>query len=199
MVRDVTTEALLQVLSTAGTVGQFLVVTAAAVTALVQLRHMRASNELSALLSVERDFREESLQQALRAVQFDLPAKLRDPAYRAELTRLGFVDARVHREMDALNWFNQMGALVKNGLVDEKTFLDLFSRLVAYYWDLLVPVVALLRRQRGTMQYDNFEYIAMRARDWLARHPAGTYPAGAPRLDVTDVWREQDAPVQPPS
>lgn len=183
----------LDLVSTLAAAGQFVVVAATALAAIVQLRHMRASNELTALLSVDRDFHEESLQRSLRYVQFDLAARMQDAEYRSELSRIGFVDVGAHPEMEALNWFNRIGALVKNGLVDERTFLDVFSRLTIHYWQLLEPSVALLRRKRGDMQYENFEYVARRARDWLDRHPHGTYPRNVPRLDVPDPWLAADS------
>ncbi len=182
----------LDLVATLAAVGQFFVVAATALAAIVQLRHLRASNELTALLSVDRDFHEESLQRALRYVQFELGARMQDAAYRRELSKIGFVDARAHPEMEALNWFNRIGALVKNGLVDERTFLDLFSRLTVHYWQLLEPSIALLRRERGAMQYENFEYIARRARDWIGNHPGGTYPRRTPRLAVEDPWLDTD-------
>jgi hypothetical protein len=90
--------------------------------------------------------------------------------------------------MDVCNWFDGVGALVKNRLIDEGTFLDLFSRLVTYYWGRLEPVIALLRRERGAGQYENFEYLAHLAIRWQAKHPHGAYPARVPRLVVRDAW-----------
>ncbi len=175
-----------------GSVGAFVVIAVSAVLALVQLRHMRAGNELEALLSVQGTFQDPSLQEALRYAQFELPERMRDPAYRAALEQIGFVDQRAHPEMIACNWFNDVGTLVKNGLLSERLFLDLFARLVHHYWRLLEPTVAVLRRRRGADQYESFEYLAMRSRRWREQHPGGTYPTGAERLPVPDPWAEED-------
>jgi hypothetical protein len=178
--------------SAVGSMGAFVVIAASAVVAIVQLRHMRAGNQLQALLSVERDFHAVDLQEAFRYCQAELPARMQDAQYRAELATIGFIDIRRHPEMVVCNWFNQMGTLAKNDLVSEDAFLDLFGRLVDHYWRLLEPTIAVLRRLRGPAQYENFESLAMRARRWRERHNAGLYPRNAPRLAVADPWADAD-------
>ena len=175
-----------------GTMGTFIVVAISAVAALAQLRHVRTANELQALLSVQRDFQEPDLQQALHYVQLQLPERMRDPAYRAELEAIGFVDPHRHPEMVACNWFNQVGTLLKNGLVAEGAFLDLFGRLVDHYWRLLEPAIAVLRRRRGPGQYEGFEYLAMRSQRWRRRFHDGDYPKDEPRLAVSDPYALDD-------
>lgn len=176
-------------LSTFGTV---VVIGATAVAALVQLRHLRAANQLEALLSLERDFRARELQDALRYVQEKLPKNLEDPVYRDELARLGFIDPDKHPELTLCNWFNAMGALLKYQLVSESTFMDLFGRLIAYYWKALAPAVAVMRRNRGDAQYHDFEYLALRANEWLKAHPHGHFPSGAQRMVPQDPWLQVD-------
>jgi hypothetical protein len=183
----------LEVLNTIGSVGTFLVIAATAVAAIVQLRHLRAANQLDAVLSLEHDFRSHDLQEAFRYVQRELPFKLRDPEYRAELEAVGFIDERTHLEVKACNWFNEVGTLVKNQLVTEDAFMDMFSRLVAVYWDRLESAVAVMRRRRGDVMYHDFEYLAIRARAWLQLHPRGTFPSGLRRTPLRDPWAAEDA------
>lgn len=181
--------------SAVGSVGAFLVIAISAIVAVVQLRHMRAGNQLQGLLSVERDFHAPDLQEALRYCQTELPGRMQEAQYRAELATIGFIDIRRHPEMVACNWFNQMGTLVKNQLVAENAFLDLFGRLVDHYWSLLEPTIAVLRRLRGRTQYESFEYLALRSRIWRERHRGGLYPRRAERLPVRDPWAEVDKAV----
>ena len=178
--------------STLAAVGTFVVIGATAVAAVIQLRHMRASNQLGALLALEREFHGEELQESFRFVQSELVYKLKDQAYRAELERIGFIDTRTHMEVNVLNWFNEMGTLLKNGLVDETTFMELFGRLAVQYWEILSSAIAIVRRRRGDAQFHNFEYLAIRARKWLSDHPHGEFPKGAPRIPILDEWREED-------
>jgi hypothetical protein len=181
-----------EVLTAIGSLTTCIVIGASAVAALIQLRHMRVSNQLEALLSLERDFRSDEIQYALRYVQDELPARLEDRQYRDELAAIGFVDPRVHPEIVLCNWFSEIGTLLKHGLVTEPTFMDMFGRLIAYYWILLEPVVAVMRRNRGDAQYHGFEFLALRARLWLERYPNGIFPHNAGRATLHDRWREAD-------
>jgi hypothetical protein len=172
--------------------GTLLVILGSVIAAMIQLRHIRAGNQLQALLSVESDFRAPALQSALRYVGEQLPQRLEDPAYRRELEKIGFVDPGVHPEMIACNWLNEMGTLVKRGLVSEDTFMDLFARLIVHCWRHVSPAIAIMRRTRGETQYHDFEYLAMRAEAWLKRNPAGIFPNAASRAPLPDPWREAD-------
>jgi hypothetical protein len=183
-----------ELINTLALVGTFLVIGASAVAAVVQLRHMRAATELQAVLSVEKDFRSGELQEALRFVQSDLPFRMRDPGYRAELEAIGFADSRTHLELNVLNWFNELGTLLKNRIVAADPFMDMFGRLVVHYWELLAPVVAVMRRKRGESQYHNFEYLAVCARNWMTDHPAGLFPGRVHRAKLTDPWPEDARP-----
>jgi hypothetical protein len=183
-------------LNTWATVGTFLLLLASVIAAAVGLHHAASFNQISAVISMERDFRSPAMQQAFRFVQFELPYQLHNDEFRAELAALGFIDASKHLELTACNWFNTVGTLLKNNLVDENAWMDLFARLVVAYWNRLDQVVAIMRRQRGDSQYANFEYMAVRAREWLQKHPAGDFPGRTPRAVITDKWLEQDQALQ---
>lgn len=178
----------LEILNAIVGIATLVVLASTALAAVSQIKHLRESNELDAFLRLNDALREPALRDAFRYVQTELPAKLEDPLYRAELATIGFVDPRAHPEMDACNWFNEVGALVKNRLVNERTFLDIFARLVSYYWGRLEPAIALVRRERGRGQYENFEYLAVLADAWRAKHPDGDYPASVPRKAPIDPW-----------
>ncbi len=179
-------------LSALAETGTFVIIMGSVIAALIQLRHIRAGNQLQALLSLEHDFRAPELQSALRYIQERLPQRLEDPAYRRELETIGFVDPGAHPEMIACNWLNEMGTLVKHGLVSEGTFMDLFGRLIVHCWRQLAPAIAVMRRTRGDVQYHDFEFLAMRAADWLKRNPAGMFPQRLTRIPLADPWREVD-------
>jgi hypothetical protein len=173
-------------------VGTLIVILASVAAALVQLRHIRAGNQLQALLSLERDFRAPALQAALSYVQEQLPQRLEDPEYRRQLETIGFVDPAVHPEMIACNWLNEMGTLVKRGYVSEDTFMDLFGRLIVHCWRQVSPAIAIMRRKRGASQYHDFEFLASRASAWLRRNPQGAFPHAFAREPIPDRWREID-------
>lgn len=171
-----------------GTLGTFFVIGASAIAAVRQLRHMQAANQLEGILALEEHFRDPDLQAALTYAQDVLPSKLQDPAYRNELERRGYIDNRKHPELLLCNWFNKMGLLVKHRIVSEDVFMDLFARLIVYYWDSLAPAIALMRRSRGEGEYHDFEFLALRGRNWLARNRAGSFPKGVTRAPLSDPW-----------
>jgi hypothetical protein len=185
-------------LSALAETGTFVIIMASVIAALIQLRHIRAGNQLQALLSLEHDFRAPELQSALGYIQERLPQRLQDPIYRRELETIGFVDPAAHPEMIACNWLNEMGTLVKHRLVSEAAFMDLFARLIVHCWRQLSPAIVIMRRTRGEAQYHDFEFLAMRAADWLKRNPAGMFPQRLTRAPLPDPWRELDRqePVQ---
>jgi hypothetical protein len=180
------------VLNTWATVGTFLLLLASVIAAAISLHHAASFNQISAVISMERDLRGSDMQEALRFVQAELPYKLYDEQFRRELDALGFIDNRVHHEISACQWFNAVGTLLKNNLVDESAWMDLFARLTVAYWETLEPVIAIMRRRRGDWQFANFEYMAMRARDWLAKHPHGTFPSHTQRAKLVDAWLTED-------
>ncbi|HXW51658.1 MAG TPA: hypothetical protein VEJ41_06665 [Candidatus Acidoferrales bacterium] len=173
-------------------VGTFLLLLASVIAAAISLHHAASFNQISAVIAMERDFRNADMQEAFRFVQSELPFKMHSEEFRAELEALGFVDAKVHLEITVCNWFNTVGTLLKNNLVDENAWMDLFARLVVAYWNRLEEVVAIMRRQRGSSQYSNFEYMALRAREWLNKYPAGIFPQHTRRAQLTDKWLEKD-------
>lgn len=181
-----------ELLTAYATLATVIVISASALAALIQLRHMRASNELEAVLELNKDFRSSDVQNALHYVQRQLALKLEDPQYRHELAAIGYVSTEVHPELIACNWFTQIGTVLKHGLIAEDTFMDLFARLIRYYWRSLSPVVAIMRRARGAGQYDEFEYLALRASAWLERNPQGVFPKGMARAQLSDPWKEAD-------
>jgi hypothetical protein len=164
-----------------------------AVAALVQLRHLRAANVLASMLAVENRFAEPDLQRALLYVQRELAAKLADPRYCAELTGRGYIDAQTHAEMTACNWFNELATMVEGDFLDADVFFESYGRLVEYYWRLLGPAIALLRRERGPDVYAGFGRLARRAAEWHARYgSAGIFPARLARTPPDDPWAAID-------
>jgi hypothetical protein len=178
--------------STLSAVVSTLVIAIGAVAAIVQLRHLRASNELDGIIALEENFRNAEMQAALRYIQTELPLRLEDSEYRAMLARRGFIDTHEHPELIVCNWCNTLGTLVKHHVVSEEMFMDLFARLIIFTWRNLEPVVAIMRRTRGEVQYHDFEYIAIRAERWLAQHPAGSFPKGHARRTIADPWHDVD-------
>jgi hypothetical protein len=188
----------LELLSTIGTLLTVLIVGATAVAALVQLRHLRAGNQINAILTIGEKFMEPRYQEARTLVTAGLTAALQNARFRE------YVNLRAHgRPMTGIseehhamllavnlvgNMFEEVGNLVKNGVVDETLLLDEYVMQVIGTWERLEPYTAMTRDATNDIgMWDNFEYLTVRARAFLAAHPT-TYPKGVPRIPLTNPW-----------
>jgi hypothetical protein len=176
--------------NTVGTVGTFLVITATAVAAIVQLRHMQRSNQLSGLLTVLDLLQQPHVYGLIDYIRHELPGKMEDPTFRAGLDTVP-VDRREHPELHLCDLYEQIGSYVRAGLIDEDLFVRPQFQIINMNWAVLQPVVMIIRRKRPAT-LANFEYLASRARAWLDRFPAGDYPDGMPRMPGGDKWLAQD-------
>lgn len=166
----------------------FVVIAATAIAALIQLRHLRASNQITTLLSLMEQRRTPE-SRALTRYCFggELDRKLEDPEYRKGLTMVP-VDLDVHPEVQLIATWEQTGAMLKLRWFSEEAFMETAGLQCIAAWRKLHPVVAIMRRTRGAQIFDNFEYLASRALRWEAKHPRGTYPRDAPHLQAVDPY-----------
>ena len=186
----------LELVNTFATVGTFVVIAATAITAIVQLSHARSSNQIAAINELRETIESPEFQAAQHFVMGELPARVRDPAFRHQ-----YFDPSVRTDESWLqiakvnrvgNFFETLGTLVKAGMVDRELALDVWSGNIARGWELLAPVTAIARRREGAGLWENFEYITVLAQDWLKKHAGGTYPPGLRRIDLRDEWFEAD-------
>jgi hypothetical protein len=176
----------LELINTIAAAGTFFVITVAGVTAFVQLRHLRKSNDLQGLMTVLTLNYEDAVQDAFRFLTNTFPERMQDPAFRAQLDTEGPVDRSVHRELEICDYFERIGSFVKNGLISEDQYMD--CSVPELFWEAVAPAIAIMRRKRGPTVYENFEYLAMRSRRWNELHPLGNYPNSTPRALVVDQW-----------
>jgi hypothetical protein len=170
-----------------------VVLTAAALAALVQLRHIRGNNELSAFSEAFDLWYHERIQNGLRFIQRELPHKMQELSFRQSLDTAGPVDHSEHLELNVVDFFDNIGVYVVLGIVREDLILLPASQLIRILWRTLSPTIAIMRRQRGASLYINFEYLAARAEQWDATYPDGYARKGFVRLANPDVWLERDA------
>lgn len=162
--------------------GTLLVIAATAVAALVQLRHLRRSNQLTGLLSVLKLFQDPHFHQLIDFVRSELPERMKDPEFVAGLEATP-VDRKRHPELHVADMYEEIGSYVRCDLIDEDYFLQAHWYNVLLYWKLLLPVMSLVRKSRP-YTWENFEYLTTRAQSWSDRHPHGNYPPSAPRMSA---------------
>lgn len=175
----------LEVWTTFAAVGTFVVITITAIAAFIQLHHLRASNQLSAMLKLLELEQSPALEDRFHFVRTQLAAKMKDPDFRASLDERP-VDRTLHPERHVIAWFEHIGSWMKNGLIDEQTYLEYASPIITQYWILLAPTVKRIRRTSEPWLLEDFEYLAARAKRWLASHPQGNYSKSTSRMQLDD-------------
>jgi hypothetical protein len=171
----------LEVLSTAAAVGTFVVIAAGTVAALVQLTHLRSGNQLQSFIDLGHQLQQ--LAPNIGFVYHELPRKMEDPAFRRQAG--AFADVEQHPELRVALFLDQFGLLVKMKLMPERFLMEYGGGAAAFAkcWTNIEDVIALRRRELPNA-YQNFEFLAVRARKWLDRFPNGTYPSNEPRIPI---------------
>src|SRR5215469_11118966 len=173
-----------ETLSAAAAVGTFIVITATAIAALVQLRHMRTSNQIAALTEFRETWESDRLTAARRCLD-DVVGKLTDPQVRQSLmTRPLPVEYRPAVSIGDL--FDHLGAFVKYGMIDPTLVYKLWPRTIRYTWIQMQPLIAVLRRGATNQgAFEHFEYLAVLVEDHMAC-AGSTYPHSVRRLPMPD-------------
>ena len=169
-----------------------IVIAATAVAALVQLRHIRASNELSAFSEAWDMWHTEPVQRGWAFIEHELSKKMEDPNFRCALDTAGVVDHIAHPEVVVCDWIDNIGVMVMLGMLREDVILLPAAQAISTAWDRLAPTIAIMRRKRGPQLYAAFEYLNNRSRVWQQRYPNGFEVIGWQRVPVADPWLEAD-------
>lgn len=160
-----------------GTIGTFVVITASAIAALMQLRHMRGSNQIVALTECRETLESPEFREAQRFVSYELPERLKDPAEARKAARIPFVD-EYQAIATVANFFESMGLFVKTGIIDRHIACDFWSYVVLRNWEALLPVTTYVRHTLGQNGlWENFEYMAVLSHRYQVEHPT-SYPSG---------------------
>jgi hypothetical protein len=166
--------------STVAAVGTFVVIAATAIAAFVQLRQIRRSNQLAGLQSTFAMLLDPTVRELLNYVRHGLAERMNDENFCAGLRKIP-VDRREHPELYLCDLYNHVGSFVRNGLIDEEVYLQTEWYNVNLYWSLLRDAIAEVRANRPYV-FENFEWLAARARRWRDEHPRGDYPPNERRM-----------------
>jgi hypothetical protein len=178
----------LELWSTAASIGTFVVIAATALAAFVQLRHLRRSNQLAGLQSTFDMLLDPAVRELVNYVRHDLATRMKDEHFRSGLLEIP-IDRREHPELYLCDMYNHVGSFVRNGLIDERIYLQTEWYNVNLYWGLLRDVVEQVRSNRPYL-FENFEWLAARAQRWFSEHPHGDYPPDEPKMLADGEERE---------
>lgn len=188
----------LELVNTFGTLLTVAIIAATAIAAMVQLRHLRAGNQINAMLSISNQFDAKEFRDAAHLVRHKLDSALEDPAYRDYVAarNLQIPMPTVPEDYRALadatnlvgNTYEELGILVKKGIIDRDIFMDRYSGVIRGSWGRLVRALGWMRAVTNEPRiWENFEYLVVLAQDF-ARERGSTYPKGVRRLEVPCPW-----------
>ncbi len=187
----------LELWNTLASFGTFVVIAITAIAALVQLRHVRSSNQIVAFNELRESSETQEFRQAEHFVTTQFEALMEDPEFRSQIlnasARTQEMQDRIMMVRHLAGYFEAMGAMVKKNLIDGNLVFDLYNTRILRYWYILAASTAAVRSRNGLQVYENFEYLAAAAEEWRKRYPKGTYPAAMKRLSIHNPWEEQDA------
>jgi hypothetical protein len=178
-----------ETLSTAAAIGTFVVIAATAITAVVQLSHLRAQNQLTGLLTVLARVEDPRFNEWVDGARVMLTSRLPDPAYRRAVMD-GTFERKDNPWLNLANSYDWVGSLVKHNLIPEESLLDVYSDRIIGAWTIIEGVVPLVRSRSGPGTWENFEYLVVQAQKYNAEHAEGAYPKGVPRLQIANTWPE---------
>ncbi|MFN2528812.1 MAG: hypothetical protein ABR584_08855 [Candidatus Baltobacteraceae bacterium] len=183
-------------LTAIGTLGTFGVIAASAAAALIQLRHLRSSNQIATITQLRQYAATPEFKNAQRLVLTQLNEKMEDPEFRYQMAHPEARDAQTGEFIQDLimyaDYYETMGSLVKNGLLDKRMAIDLFGFQITSAWRRLAFGTAILRREVGSVLGENLEYLVVLAQDDVRAHPKGTYPRGVRRVELPDIYLDAD-------
>lgn len=188
----------LELLNTFATLATSAIVAATAVAALVQLRHLRASNQIQAQLAINDLIQSDDFRRALIKIQ-DLRRMISIPHLRwafcaplAENLPPEVIDMRSAAGHVGSNLEN-IGNMVRNGLTHEGMFIEQFGNVVEDAWEVLLPYTC-MRRKFNHMHdaiWEDFEYLTILSRKW-ATDRGSVFPRNIER--ILPPWTELDVP-----
>ena len=181
----------LELVNTLASVLTTVIIAATAIAAMIQLRHLRANNQIELQLAIHKAFIDRDFWAAMGKARTEIPRLAKD---------LGFEEfsKRYHRGVPAEGderfedgyeaalvvgrTFENIGNMIRNGLSDPRMFFEQYSTLVVSAWEATEPVTRLRRRVEGSdLPWEDFEYLTALARRWLAGH-GSVYPKGVERI-----------------
>jgi hypothetical protein len=180
------------------TAGTFLVIAASATAALMQIRHMRSSNQIAAVSEFREALESPEFSDILNFAIWEVPHRLSDPSAREAMLARDWsgVPPEFRRLSKIANLFEYMGLLVKNKIIEADLVCDMWGYTVRRCWNALGPIIANRRAMLGNPAInENFEYLAALSDRWLERRPSGAYPANMARMPQTDLWPEMERKI----
>ncbi len=188
----------LELISTVASVATALVIAGTAIAALIQLRHMRAGNQISAFLTLRSMLDQPGHLEAKTLILLKLDSLLEDPGFRAfcQGTEVNVPESKLEQYSAMTtaarligNTYDAMGTLVRNGIIDRQMFLDQYCSVIDRDWTNLEVLTDYFRAQRNDPGiWEDFEYLTVLARQFQNNRPT-SFPKDMPHIELHNPWR----------
>jgi Domain of unknown function (DUF4760) len=194
----------LEVVNTAASLATVAIISATAVAAIIQLRHLRVSNQISAMLEIGNRFEAPAYVDAYLLLSRKFESTFDDPAFREyeiahardlPLPGISPEHLEVRRAVILVgNMYDEMGLLVKSDIIDRRLFVYQYAPHIVEQWHRLEHYIAFLRAAAGSdTTWEMFEYLVVITLDFMKQNPE-TYPRGTRRLHIVNPWPMTDVP-----
>ena len=192
----------LELVNTIATLATCVIVATTAIAALIQLRHLRANNQIQGQLAINAFIQSDDFKTAEATLQ-GLSKMLDDPklawAFRIPVSPEMPPDVIAMRRAASVVGSNleNIGNMVRNRLTDGRLFIEQFCNVVSESWDVLEPFTR-IRRKYDAMHdsvWEDFEYLTILSREWM-RTKGSSFPKTSRRL--LPPWTELDVPEAKP-
>ena len=147
-----------------GSFGQFVVVLTAGFFGYSQLKALHRQNELQATIPYFAYTRTKEFWAGFKIVRSIVYDGNDDAELLAQIRTGDINDPRVLALLNLANFFNELGVLVQEDMIDGTTILAFFRGQIISTWQVFEPFV-ITRRQQTAMggMFANFEALAIRA------------------------------------
>jgi hypothetical protein len=168
----------LELLNTIATLATSVIIATTAIAALIQLRHLRASNQIAGQLAINALIQGDEFIAAERTIR-GMPAMIGDPryawAFRRPITNdlpPEVIEMRSAARRVGSNLEN-IGNMIRHKLTDGPLFIEQFCNIVSDSWNLLEPYARIRRKFEPFHDaiWEDFELLTIMSRDWLRMHP----------------------------
>jgi hypothetical protein len=159
-----------------------IVIAATVVVGYRQLKHLRQATQLDGTLKIFDEINRDDVRSAIRFVIADLPEKMRNARFAAEVSAVGAADEHVHQELQVMRLFEKIGTYVRYRFIDPDIVCDYAGPWVRSTWEVLQEqgVVSEHRKNYvGDALWENYETLYRRVCEFDARRstPVSSAPS----------------------
>jgi hypothetical protein len=146
-----------------------------------QVDHLRRTTQLEGTMKIFAQLGSPEQVAARRFVVMELPMRLRDPEFRAQMELISMgAHVEEHQELTVLRLMEMIGVYIKHGLLDDEIVFDFWIPAVQMMWQQLdeLGVIAAHRKTAGPDMWENFEDLYRRSVHWAAKRGTDAPPTG---------------------